>query len=55
MAPSRSLGGKRTEGNLGGDIQHQGAETVVQLAFTITLADAAPLQNGATFFPDGTT
>ena len=48
MAPSRSLGGKRTGGNSGGDIRHQGSETAVQLLFTIALADAAPLQNDDT-------
>ena len=40
---------------MGGDIQHQGSETAVQILFTIALADVAPLQNGAAFFPDGTT
>ena len=55
MVPSRFLGEKHTGGNSGGAIQHQGSETAVQFFFMIVLADAAPLQNGATFFPDGTT
>ena len=55
MAPSHSLGRKYTRGNFRGDIQHQGSETAAQLLFAITLADAAPLQNGAAFFPDGKT
>ena len=55
MAPNHSLGGKRTRGNSGSDIQHKGSETVVQLLFTVVLANAAPLQNGTAFFPDGTT
>ena len=30
-------------------------KTAMQLIFTIALANTAPLQNGAVFFPDGTT
>ena len=52
MAPTRSLSGKRTGGDLGGDTQHQGSETAVQLLSSITLADTTP-QNGAAFFPYG--
>ena len=55
MAPSRSLGGKRTGGSSDDDIQHQGSETAVQLLSSIALANATPLQNGADSFPDGTT
>ena len=43
MAPSRSLGGKRTGGNSGGDSQHRGSETAMQLLSSIALADAAAL------------
>ena len=47
--------GKRTGGNLGSNTEHQGSETTVQFLSSIALADAAPLQNGAISFPDGTT
>ena len=43
MAPSRSLGGKRTGGNLGGDIQHQDSETAGQLLLTVAVANTTPL------------
>ena len=55
IAPNRYLGGKRTGGNSGGDTQHQGSETAVQLLASIALADAALLQNGAAFFLGDTT
>ena len=55
MVPSISLGEKRTGRNSGGDTPHQGSETAMQLLFTIALADATPLHNGAAFFPEGTT
>ena len=55
MAASRLLGGKRTGGNSGNDIQHHCSEPTMQLPFTIALSDAASLQNGTALFPDGTT
>ena len=47
--------GKRTGGNSGGNTQHQDSETAMQLRLSIALADTAALQNGAVYFPDGTT
>ena len=49
------LAGKRTRGNSGGDTQHQGSGTAVQLLLSIVLANATALQNGAISSPDGTT
>ena len=43
--------GKCTGANSGGDTQHQGSETAVQLLASIALTDAAALQNGAVSFP----
>ena len=47
--------GKRKGGNSGGDTQHQGSGTAIQLLSSIMLADATALQNGAVSFLDGTT
>ena len=53
--PAVLLTGKRTVSNSGGDTQHRGSETAVQLILLIALADATALQNGAVSFPNGTT